>query len=246
MGRFLIFVLLFIVLESNSQKDSVNVPKVNKVILQKAQMRDTSKNSYQKAQENIRTIDSGDESTPWYMILAQVVAIPAFLFSLWPILSPLFLKLKIIGINENQIQLAQVFGNGKYSLGINIFYTIIARGPETKWETFKFVELILTSSNGLSQVFSCTDYLMDKKNGQDSISRNTPVAIKGKDSKTITAAFNSVGAFKIESGEYIVLVSIINSKGQGIKCKPIIFEINKQNIVDLQNPKMTLMIPTKS
>src|ERR1700746_590963 len=68
---------------------------------------------------------SGDT---WYVLLAKIVAIPAFLISLWNLLSPYFLKLKLHTVPEAQIQLMEAAQQNTKLTGFNILFTTFSKG----------------------------------------------------------------------------------------------------------------------
>ena len=170
---------------------------------------------------------------PWYFTIAKVVAIPAFFISLWNLLSPYILSLKILISPEPQIQILEGDLQGKRITAFNVLFTIIGKGPTTKWETYKFLTANLEIPNGKKIKFDCRSYLEEKGLGQSNASRNIPIPISGGTSKTTNAAFQSLQQESWLEGKYRLYIDVRNSGNDKLKCKGLEFTIDNLSVVKI-------------
>jgi len=182
---------------------------------------------------------------PWYIIVAKIVAIPAFLISLWSLLSPKLSKLKLSIIPETQIQIIEDSLQGKKILAFNVLFTIVTKGPTNKWETYKFIHANVLAPDGRTINFVCRSYLEEKALGQVNLSRNIPYAINGGQSKTTTASFQTSEITSWVLGKYKVEFSAITSNENKINCKKITFVLDEKSIAVVKTSLATLTIKSE-
>jgi|GEM_PF-3051681 len=187
-------------------------------------------------------INTGTTNNTWD-IITKVIALVAFLISLWNLFSPYLLRLKLHVIFESQIQLMEDVS--KRVLGFNILATIVSTGPGVKWETFRFNDAELIFPNGDKYIFTCRSYLDEKGMGQANASRNIPIAIKGSESKTITSAYqyNSIDTHQWIVGTYKLKFNITNSHNSKISAGTIEFHLTQEYITILKKPDAIFMCP---
>ena len=149
-------------------------------------------------------------------IVAQVVAIPAFVIALWNFIYPMTAQTKIALVPERQVQLMQDTIDGKSMTAFNILSTILATGPAQRWETVRFNSATIRVPDGRTINFSCRAYLTEIGRGQQNQSRNIPIAIKGGESMTITSAYQSDELPSWILGEYNFTINAIDSKGRTV------------------------------
>jgi hypothetical protein len=182
---------------------------------------------------------------PWYFVIAKIVAIPAFLISLWNFISLYFLKLKLRVIPATQIQLTESTQRGQKLTAFNVLFTIFSKGPSNKWDTYKFISADVLVPNGNKINFICRSYIEETAKGQSNASRNIPIAINGGQSKSTTVSFQTTDFSNWELGKYEITFYAINSHGNNIVSKKIRFILDANSIATVQNPDSILTIPSE-
>jgi hypothetical protein len=184
-----------------------------------------------------------EDKEPWYFVLAKIVSIPAFIISLWNLFLPYFSSLHIKVLPESQIQIMEGILQDKPTTAFNVLFTVLAEGPDTKWETYKFISATLTTPNGAKINYTCRSYLEEKGMGQENASRNVPVSVNGNSSKTHTVGFQSNDFKNWVIGHYVVAFEIKNAKQESLKCSRLEFDMTEKVLRIAQRPDAILMLP---
>jgi hypothetical protein len=187
------------------------------------------------------------QSDPWYLLPAQIIAIPAFLIGLWNLFSQYLVKIKFRIIPEMQIQIMQgsvkdFNQKDKAIAAYNVLFTVIAKGPSVKWNTYKFISSKLSIPDGSTIKFGCRAYIEEKGLGQSNASRNIPISINGGNSKITTAAFQSGDNFKEWiRGKYKVEFEMTDSNNNKIPCRSLEFNLEEHDLKIINAPNSIYM-----
>ena len=174
-------------------------------------------------------------------ITISVISLIASIFVFW---FTIFRKGHLGIVPENQIQLmqGQVDGiKGKQNISaFNILYTFYSTGASTMWKIIKFESAKITFPDNKKYKFICNQYLKEEGMGQQARSRNIPIAIKGGDSQSITAAFQSADVGSWIEGKYSMETTL---RVENIKkiIPAFNFELNKQDLIVISHPNATYL-----
>jgi len=188
--------------------------------------------------------------------IAQIVAIPAFLISLWNLLYPSLAGTKISIKLESHVALSQglagqmQFEQGeqqgkiasKKTIGFNNLATVFATGPSNNWETVKFNSATVRIPDGRLITFACRCYISELMNARQPAFRNTPLAVKGGESKTVTSRYQNNELPEWILGEYEIQINATDGKGKVIQVNPFKITLNSKNLISLKNSNLNLLI----
>ena len=104
-------------------------------------------------------------------VIAQIVAIPAFLIAVWAAIYPVVRHVHLTTIPERQIQLIQTKLESREATAFNILVVIVASGPSERWETIKFDSADVHVPDGRVFRFFCRSYLAEIGGRQQNQSR---------------------------------------------------------------------------
>jgi len=175
-------------------------------------------------------------------MIIQAIAILAFFISLWNLLSPYILKLSLTLVPEAQIQLLEAIQEDKKLTAFNVLFTAISKGPVSKWNTYKFIRAELLIPDGRKISFICRAYLSEAGLGQSNSSRNIPLAINGAQSKTTTAAFQTVDFTEWQVGNYQASFYCVDAKGHKISSDSLSFELTNTSLTIIKKPNSTYIV----
>lgn len=184
-------------------------------------------------------------SDSWYQLISIIIAVAAFFLSLWNLLSPYFLKVKLILLPENQIQLISEVRWDKIVIAFNVLFVILTKGSNTEWDTYKFLKADLSVPDGRKISFRGWGYLLEKDWWQKNDSRNIPIPIQGWQGKTTTASFLSHDFWDWQVGKYEIAFTVTNSKSKIIPCKRMKFSLDQKYLEIIRRPNATLMLESE-
>jgi hypothetical protein len=171
------------------------------------------------------------------LIYSAIVASLAFSLSLWNFWFTQFRKLTIQLIPHELV--IRQFPPVTICF---LYFTILVKGPSSKWATIKFTEASFGGPDSYIRDLIPSSHAEDDGLFLKLVSKNKFIPVKGGESESIIIAYQSSEVIIWQVGDYILNLNAEDEKGQKISIKPVHFILNELLVKNASTPNKDQLV----